>query len=241
MGKLHELLAVESQLASQANELLKSTKELFAQPQKLLGQLRKYRPIEEGGKVLADEITNLSTTVTAEMALLFKAFGTWVDASIQKEVTNQQTAAKVKFGNKEFELPAPALLNLESKLLNLRSVIEALPVNDTTERWDFDKEADCWISAPRITYRTEKLPKAFVAYEATKEHPAQVQIFTEDVRVGEWTTLIKSGMISPSQKRGIISRLDEVAAEVKKARQRANDVEVVNINIADALLSYIWE
>lgn len=241
MGKLHELLAVEGELASRANDALKAAKELFGNPQKLMGQVRKYRPLTEDGKTQPDEITNLSTTVALEVKPMFQAFGAWMDASIQKEVTNQATKATIELGSEKFDLPAPALLNLESKLANLRSVMEAIPTNDTTERWEWDAETESYVSAPRTTFRTEKLPKAFVAYEATDKHPAQVQVFTEDVRVGEWTTIIKSGMLSPSQKRDMMARLDKVIAAVKKARQRANDIEVAEIHIADALLSYIWE
>lgn len=241
MGKLHELLAVESELANRANDALKAARDVFTSPQKLIGQVRKYRPMDENSKGQPDEVTNLSTTVEQEVKLLFAAFGNWLDASIQKEVTNQSTNAAIELGGETFGLPAPALLNLESKLANLRAVLEAIPTNDTTERWEWDKETEAYVSAPRITFRTEKQPKAFVAYEATDKHPAQVQVFTEDVRVGEWTTIIKSGMLSPSRKRDVMARLDKVIAAVKKARQRANDIEVTEVRIADALMSYIWE
>lgn len=239
MPKLHELLAVEGELASRVD--FKGLKELFAQSQKFLGQVRKYRPLEDNGKTQPDEITNLSTTVETEVRQLFKVFADWADTSLQKEVTNMRTNAVIELDGVKFELPAPALLNLESKLANLRSVLEAIPVNDTTERWEWDAESQTYVSAPRVTYRTEKVPKSIVGYEATDKHPAQVQWYTEDVRVGEWTTIIRSGMISPSKKREVLQRLDKIAAEVKKARQRANDVEVVEVKLADTLLKYVWE
>lgn len=239
MSKLHELLAVEGELASRVN--FKGLKELFAQPQKFLGQVRKYRPLEENGKPQPDEITNLSTTVDSEVKLLLQAFADWTDVSIQKEVTNQSTNATIHIGGETFDLPAPALLNLESKLANLRSVLEAIPVNDTTERWEWDEQSNAYVSAPRITYRTEKEPRSIIGAPATDKHPAQVQWFNEDVRVGEWTTTIRSGMLSPSDKRAVLQRLDNVIADVKRARQRANNIEVVEVKIAKAIVNFIWE
>lgn len=239
MGKLHELLAVEGELAGRVN--FKELKDLFAQPQKFLGQVRTYRPLEENGKTQPDEITNLSTTVDSEVRLLLQALSDWMDASVQKEVTNQSTKATIIINGQAIDLPAPALLNLESKLANLRSLLEAIPVNDTTERWEWDEQSNSYISAPRTTYRTEKEPRSIIGAPATDKHPAQVQWFSEDVRVGEWTTTIRSGMLAPSDKRDVLRRLDTVIAEVKRGRQRANDVEVTDIKIAKVLLDYIWE
>lgn len=243
MSKLHELLAVENDLAARAKQDIKRLKELFGLSEKFIARVRTYRPLEEDGQRQPDETTNLSTTVDLELTHLRDSFGAWLDVSMQKEITNQQTAADVIVGDKKiFEnLPAPALLNLENKLNDLKSVLSAIPTNDTTEKWQWDAETESWVSEPRVTYSTKKVPKTLVAYEATPEHPAQVQFYQEDVRVGEWTTIIRSGMLNPSRKREIVGNLDKLIMAVKSARQRANQQEIDGRQIAKDLLDFILE
>jgi hypothetical protein len=38
--------------------------------------------------------------------------------------------------------------------------------------------------------RTSKEPTVIVKYDATKEHPAQTELFTKDVPVGTWTQIL---------------------------------------------------
>lgn len=242
MGKLHELLAVESSLKSKATSELSKVKHLFAQGEKnLIGQVRTYQPLEEGGEDFADEITNLATTVGDELDRVELAFGQWLQVAINKEITNVQTQADVEIDDRVIlrGLPAPALLNLESKLGELRTLYDAIPINNPTERWTWDGQEGHWVSAERTTYKTKKLPKSFIAHEATPDHPAQVQVFTEDQRVGIWTTTIHSGLISPTQKRAILNRIDKLTRAVKRARQRANDIEATNIDVYSAIFDYI--
>lgn len=244
MGKLHEVLAVENDLASQAKKTLKGAKSVLSDGrQKLIGQQRVYKPFDDDAQPFAPEITNLSTTVDVELDRLFLPFGKWMNASLQKEVTNQLTSADVVIGGKTIlsGLPATALLNIESKLGLLKDVLLSIPTNDTTERWTWDDEQECWLSEPRTTYRTEKRVKTHVAYESTPDHPAQIQVYNEDERVGEWVTTIKSGMYQPATKRAIVDRLNTLLVAVKQARQRANDLEASNGEWATAILDYIRE
>lgn len=240
MGKLHELLAVDSELKGEAQRASSRVQNTF-DGNKLIGQVRTYQPLEEGGEIFDDEVTVLATSVSDELTVFWAAFGSWLDASVQKESTNQQTSADIEVDGSSLAqlLPAPALLNLESKLAEIRRVYAAIPTNDPTKQWTWDEDQGCYVSHPQTTYRTRKVPKSFVAYEATPEHPAQVEMFTEDVRVGSWTTVVQSGMISPSEKRKLLARIDALLRATKKARQRANDIEVQDIHIASKLFAYI--
>jgi len=242
MGKLHELLAVEGDLKGQAQRDLHRALSLFTDGKgKLVGSLRSYQPLQEGGEDFADEVTLLASTVEAELDQVSSAFGRWMDAAVQKETTNRDTAADIVVDGVTIveNLPAPALLNLESKLAEIRKVYAAIPTNDPAERWEWAEQLGCWLSRPRTTYKTKKVPRAHVAYEATAEHPAQVQVFNEDVRVGEWTTVIESGMLTPQDKRRLLARLDVLARAVKQARQRANDIDAVNVEVAQKLFAFI--
>lgn len=244
MGKLHELLAVEPDLKSEAQRLASKVKALFSEGKgRLIGQIRTYQPLEEGGEDFADEIAELATTVDSELLDWEVAFSGWLDAAIQKEVTNQRTGADVVMddGTTLFEiLPATALLNLEAKLVEIRQVFKQIPTNDPTESWSRDADLGCFVSRPRTTYKAKKTLRSHVKAEATKEHPAQVDVYTEDVRVGTWTTVIHSGMLTPVEKQNRLKRIDMLIRAVKQARQRANSIEITDIHLGKKLFAYIY-
>lgn len=242
MSKLHELIAVEPDLKAEAIRILSEVTNLFTNGQvRLVGQIRKYRPIDEEGDKLPDEVTELSTTVNGELEAVEKGFSRWLDVTIQKELTNSTTTADVVVDGKVLlkGLSAPALLNLESRLAQLRAVYAAIPTNDPTERWEYNAQEAVYVSAPRENYRTKKIVRPLILVQATKEHPAQAQAVQEDVREGVWTTVKRSGMLSVVEKRNLLERLDTLAREVKSGRQRANDAEAVKVQVANEVFAFI--
>lgn len=242
MGKLHELLAVEGDLKAEAQRTINRVKGLFTSGQgKFVGKIRVYQPLQEDGEQFADEVTELAARVQGELEAVSKTYGKWVDAAVQKELSNTAAFADVEIDGRALlaRLSATALLNLESKLGELRKVYAEIPTNDPSERWRWDEQNGQYVSEPRITYKTKKVPRSFIAHEATKEHPAQVQVWQEDERVGTWKTTIFSGMLTPADKQARLERLDNLARAVKKARQRANDAEAADRKIAETLFKYI--
>lgn len=242
MGKLHESIAVQKDLQAAAQNVVKSVKHLFESGhERLLGKMRSYQPVDEDGQQFADEITELATTVEGQLAAMWGAYGPWLDAAFQKETTNQHARADIVINDVLIakDVPVTALLNLEGKLAELKGVYARIPTNDPTEQWTWDKQQGQWMSQERVTYRGQKVLRAFVKYEATPEHPAQVESYGEDVRVGAWTTVIRSGMLSPTEKGELLMRIDTLLRAVKQARQRANCEEVKKVCIADILLDYI--
>lgn len=242
MGKLHELLAVEPSLRAQAQRAVNKARSIFTDgKERLVGRIRTYQPIDEEGESFADEVEMLVTTVSDELAEFETAFSAWLDAAVQKEVTNQETCADVMIDGKVVikDLPATALLNLESKLVEMRQIYAAVPVNDPAQQWNWNDDLGCYVSRPRVTYRTRKVPKSHVLYDATSEHPAQVEMFTEDVRVGTWTMVIHSGAFTPQEKRERLDRIDTLLRAVKAARQRANNVDVKPVRVAEIVFKYI--
>lgn len=241
MGKLHELLAVEADLKAKAQSAIARIKHLFGEGQgRLVGQSRTYSPLLDGGEPLPNESTELATTIADEIRMLRDPVMDWIDAAIQKEVTNQRTNAEIVLNGKAVGLPAPALLNLEAKLAELRQIVDAVPVNNPSESWTWDAQVGHYVSRERVTYRTQKVTKPVVLYEATKEHPAQVQAVSEDIRVGAWRTVIHSGMISPTRKSEWLNRIDALIRAVKQARQRANDIQVEDVHVGASMFDHIF-
>ena len=96
------------------------------------------------------------------------------------------------------------------------------------------------VSEPYQTSKTKKIMKNHVKAEATKEHPAQVETYTEDVVVGYWTTLKFSGAVPAKERNEMLDRVKKLQEAVKCAREEANGMEVESKKIGGAVLQYIF-
>ena len=76
--------------------------------------------------------------------------------------------------------------------------------------------------------------------EATREHPAQVQVYHEDVVIGYWTKTDFSGAIPERRQRELLARVEQLQDAVKKARETANTTEVEWQKQAANLLTFVF-
>jgi hypothetical protein len=74
---------------------------------------------------------------------------------------------------------------------------------------------------------------------ATKEHPAQVEKVGEQVNVGKITETVYSGMWTSAQKADILNRVEALLRAFKKARQRANRVDIKDVRAGRKLAEFI--
>lgn len=241
MGVLHELLAAESALRETAKATLQGITSLFRDgKERLVGRVRFYYPEEELGQSFPSEQVARATSADDEIAKLVADFGAWMDAAVQKEITN--TTAKAELVVDEFsfgELPATALLNLEGKLAEIIDLYDSVPTNDPAAQWTWDAENTHWRSPTETRYKTEKRQEPLVLYAATPEHPAQTQVITRDVRVGRYETTVFSGALAQSDLSARLDRARKLLVAVKKARARANEQEASDLKIASKLFDYI--
>jgi hypothetical protein len=245
MGKLHEVLAVEPDLRENANRVRGEVIQLFKEaPDRIAGFKRAYSPLNEDGEELEPEEKQVATTVQAEIEKAAEAIGKYIDATISKEMANTEAAANVilKLDGEEYtflaDMPATALLNLESRLNEIRAIYTSIPTLDPTIGFEFDEGSGYFVNK-RVKYRTQKEPFTHIEYEATEEHPAQVQTFQRDVRIGNWEETFFSGAITLVDKHAKLQRIDQLIQAVKKARQRANEVEASSIDIAGKIFNFI--
>lgn len=244
MGQLHELLAVEGDLKRAADLEVKRIGALFIQGiGRFQGLIKTHKPFEEGGESFPDEIVPRATSVDEELKELKAVFGKWIDGEVQREATNQTAVADLVVDGVTLftSVPATALLNLESKLKILLNLLQVTPTLDPAKVWAFDENKGAFLAAPEIRYRTQKQLRSKEVAPATDRHAAQVETWHEDIRVGEWKTVIESGMLTTVEKKAILDRLTLLLDATKKARQRANKAEIVPIKLADRLFLYIYK
>ena len=111
---------------------------------------------------------------------------------------------------------------------------------DPAETWLWDATVDCWSTEPTHTVRTKKVPRNHVKAEATEKHPAQVEVYYEDVSVGTWRTVRFSGMVSATRARELSARVVKLQEAVKVAREEANSLEVEEHRVGEAVLRYVF-
>lgn len=242
MGKIHELLAVEPDLKAEAARVISEARSLFTEGVgRLQGFTKVYAPLEAEGDTFPDESQPVATTVSKTLDGVEAALGKFINAAVQKEISNTSATADVVIDEEVLlkDMPATALLNLEARLGEFRSVVALIPTLDPGVRWTYDEANGVYVTEPAEQYRTKKVPRAQVMYEATVEHPAQVEQYFEDVRVGELTTIQFSGRITAVAKEGLLERVDALARAVKQARQRANDTEATNREVSEAIFEYL--
>jgi hypothetical protein len=243
MPKLNQIIAIQAGKKTQAKESLTAAYQQVKKPELLSGLVRTYQPRDDGGEPQPDErkhvqvkVNDLIRNVTNDLTEMFDIVATqdWANCQAKADV--------VVDGHKLIEgVPVTHLLFLEKQLVDVRTFVDSLPVLDTAEDWEYREEADSYVSKPSRTNRTKKVPKNHVKYEATKEHPAQVEMYMEDVWVGTWTTTKFSGAIPAATKNAVLDRLRKLLDAVKSAREEANGLDVKAKKIGAAVLAYVFD
>jgi len=245
MPKLHQVIALAGGRKSRTESAVTKIYHNLQQAPLFGGMEKSYRPKEENGDEYPGESKRLQSRAES---LLAEAANKWEKLfDIVATQDHGNTAAKANVcvptaaGKKVIlsNVPVSTMLFLEKQLVDIRTTLQALPVLDPTKEWEYSDDADCYRAKPRTTVKTKKIPKFTVAYDATKEHPAQVDKDFEDVLEGYWTTVDFSGAVSASRKNTLLSRVDELIDAVKSAREEANSTEVEPVEVGKQIFSFL--
>lgn len=249
MSHLHEVLAVDKELEAIAWKVFEEGVNTFTKKtEHFLGSDKRYEMFDEGRQKEAEglrEHREVTTTVPDKLFYVTGHFVRFLDALAQKETTNQEARADVLLpdGNVLLaDVPATLLLALENKLAKLRALYENLPTLQPGVKWAEDTQMGKYIYKAEgdiVKHKTEKVLQFKIMVNPTDKHPAQVEKWFEDKPIGQSITAHWSGMISPAQKSNLLARIDILLHAVKKARMRANETEVVKINIGERLFNYL--
>lgn len=241
-SKLNQILAVEKGVKKNVYDAVTGLYKRLQKKELLSGIARKYQPKDEEGDILPPESTKLQ--VSAELALtqvqreLVKLF----DVTFAKDATNTRALVDLVVDGETLITNAPVtyLLFLEKQLLDLTSIVNALPVLDPSENWHFDANAGAYATDPIQTTRTKKIPRNHVKAPATDKHPAQVEVYYEDVLVGYWNTVKFSGAVPQTRVNVLRERVEKLQQAVKFAREQANNTEVVEVEVGARVMNWLF-
>jgi hypothetical protein len=239
--RLNQIIAVVQGKKSKAEKLLTEAHHRW-NDKALAGISRTYEPLAEDGESLPSEFNKLQTNVREVIAQLWPEIEDYMDVVATQEMGNTTAKADVMVDEIVVLPNAPigVLLFLEKRLEDLATFIGNIPVLSPDRDWSFDNERNCFVTPPTKTVRTKKTPKTHVKYEATKEHPAQCEMYHEDVVVGHWTVVNFSGALDAKTKAEWANRCRHLLEGVKKAREEANSAEVIPQTLGKPVLEFIF-
>lgn len=241
MGLLNQVIAV---VAPKKAKVTQTVTEAYHKIQKTPlfdGISRTYQPKDEDGEKLPAESKAIQVKATDLIQEVSAALTELFDVVATQDYANCKAAADVVVDGAVVlkQVPVTHLLFLEKQLTDVCTFIGKLPTLDPAETWQYNEAADHYATPPAESTRTKKVPKAFVKYEATKEHPAQVETFHEDVLVGYWRTVKFSGALPARRKNELLDRARKLQEAVVKAREQANTLEVQAVQIGATVFAYI--
>ena len=243
MPKLNQIIAIQATKKSLAKDALTEVYQALQKSDLLSGIARSYKPKDELGEALPPESKLVQFKVDDGIAKITKSLIEMFDVVATQDWANCEAKADVVVAGKTIvkAVPVTHLLFLEKQLVDLHTFIEKLPALDTAERWSYDASQDCFASEPYQSLRTKKVPKTHIKYEATKEHPAQVEMYMEDITVGTWTAVKYSGAIPAARRNAMLERVRALQDAVKTAREEANSRDVDPKKVGEAVLDYIFK
>lgn len=242
MTKLNQVVAVEKTVKTKtATEIAEHQRALSA-PNLLSGISRTYQPKDDEGEQLPPESTRVQVKAEDVLAGTATALTRLLDVTAAKDWTNCQARADIELDGSVLvpQVPVSYLLFLEKQLTELAGTVRRLPVLDPAEEWELDHNTGAYRTAEVQTVRQKKVPRNHTLAEATPQHPAQVQLWHEDVVAGTWKTVKFSGALPAARVKQIGERIDRLHTAVKFAREHANGAEVVDVRVGEDVFGYLF-
>jgi len=248
MARLNQIVAVVNGKKTQAQRDITELHKRALKGELYDGHLRKYEPAEDessqgfGAEKHPDEVKKVQ--LQAEK-VLGEARGVWTqlfDVIFTQDVANTTAKADIIVDDDEViaeGVPVTYLMFLEKQLVDICTFLEKLPELDPSDDWKMDAAKGVFATAPTSKLSTRKITDKIVKYEATVEHPAQVDLIQVDRVVGNWITAKFSGRMEATRKLVLLERVRKLQHAVKFAREQANMNEVENQEIGRAVFDFL--
>lgn len=240
--KLHQVNALVAANKTKTARALTDAHHTLAKAPLLSGIFRSYQPKDDEGEPLPSESTRVQINAADALVDLQSALARMFDLQLAQDVGNTEARADIVVDGQVIVPQAPVtyLLWLDKRLVDLQTFVDKLPTLDPAETWAWDSARNCWAAEAVQTMRTKKVPRNHVKAEATERHPAQVDVYMEDVIVGTWTTVKLSGALPANDVRDLRKRVTALIDAVKVAREAANSIEVEADTGGAAVLRYLF-
>lgn len=242
MRKLNQVLAIEKGIKNRVTSRVTQLRNACQKSGLFNGFSKEFRPKEEGGETFPPERHDVQFRTGRVQAEVQKHLVELFDITASKDYANCEARANVEADGTVLleNVPVTYLLFLEKQLEHLGTVIDSLPTLDTAVRWKRDEATGQYVSDEQVTHRTAKVQRPITLAPATKEHPAQTQLVTEDQVIGHWHQRMYSGAMPVEEKEKLQERVVHLQEAVKQAREEANSAEAPPVQVGAKVLNYIF-
>ena len=241
MPRLSQVIAIEKSVKNQSNNEITAAYHELQKAALFTGIARSYTPRDEEGEKLPAENQKVQRKAADLLKFTGDTMSKYWDMTLTKDSANCSATADVVVDGVTICTKAPVtfLLFLEKQLIDLATMVKKLPVLDQGETWHLDSASDVYATDAVQTVKTKKVPKAFIKVPATKEHPAQVDAYTEDVVAGTWSTIKFSGALPQSKVTEVLEKIHKLQAAVKMAREEANTCQAEQRSVGANVFGYL--
>jgi hypothetical protein len=239
--KLSQHLGVEQKTRTRVHREITELYRRVGQADLFNGFNRTYQPVDDDGDQMPAESKRVQYKVDEILAELRRLSTERMDAVATKEWGNTKARAdlvvddEVVFAN----VPVGYLLFLEKQLDEIHTFMRGLPTLDPGESWELDRGDGLYRSEPATTHKMRKVPRSHVLVPPTEHHPAQAETYHEDVIIGEWTRVLRSGAVHQVRIDDLCRRVVKLRDAVIAARQAANTVDVDEQKVGAAIFQYV--
>ena len=242
MTRLNQIIAIEKGTKTRTQRDLTDAHHALQKQALLSGLSRTYTPDDEAGETFPPETTRVQVRTRDMVRRTQEVLTELFDITATKDETNCAARADVTVDGKKLltGVPVTTLLFLEKQLVDIHTFVKKLPVLDPAETWHFDAAQDCYATDPIVSNKTKKVPRNHVKAPATDKHPAQVEMYHEDVKIGQYRLVKFSGAMLQKDLNELLTRVETLQKAVKFAREEANNVEVKSKSIGKEIFGYLF-
>lgn len=244
MTSLAQINALVDGEKTRSHKRLSELHHVYQRAAGLSGLIRTYAPHDDEGEQLPAESAKVQIRVEADvLPALVNALERMFDLQATQDGANTEARADVVVDGAVLlpDAPVTYLMWLQKTLVDLRTFVAKLPTLDPAETWSWNPDLGVHRATPVQTARSKKIPRNHVKAEATDRHPAQVEIWHEDVRVGTWTMVKLSGAVAPRTVEILDERVAKLIDAVRLARAEANSRTVVDKRAGAAVFAFLFD
>lgn len=242
MAKLNQILAIEKGIKTRVYAEFTELHQATQKPALMNGFHKSYQPRDEDGETYPPESQKVQHNANEVLERVATSLAELFDITATKDWTNCNARADVVVDGRPLikDVPATYLLFLEKQLSDLHTFVAKMAELDPGSDWSVDPGTGLYKTDTTMTQRTKKVQRPITLYEATKEHPAQTQLITEDVIAGAWMTIKYSGAIPAPRKKQLLARIEKLSNAVKFAREQANAAEATDKKLGKEVFEFLF-
>jgi hypothetical protein len=243
MARLNQIIAIANTKKTKVATALSAVHAVLSRPDLFSGLDRKYQSLDDEGEKLPPESKIIQKTASEVIATAKSELTELLDVIATQEFANGDAKADIVVDGVVIakQVPVSYMLFLEKQVDVIKGVVQKLPVLTQDVKWNRSvSDSNIFVTDPVTTNRTKKVPRSFTKSPATEHHPAQVEMFTEDVIVGTWSKIDTSSAIPVSERDAMLKKIESLREAVKMAREEANSITVTDQKIGKSVLDFVF-